>query len=583
MWKKVFHRVKAPEGGGMTKWLFFSISVCVFGNSFLYGYNIGVVNSPALIIKTFYSQVYLARDGIETVFNPQDKGLHYVDPARYVNTTTPAVVVVDNNSNTTADNSTALSDNSTKGTYAVETTTVRPVSMAKTETEINEDNFIELLWSLTVALFVFFGMVGAFASGRVADYFGRKKGMIIITVLMFFAAMFGGITTIAKSPECLMISRIFVGLHNGVSVSLASLYLAEISPRSIRGAVGTCHQLFITVGILWSQVLGLPDISGGWGVWPWLFAFNALPALACLVLFPLCPESPRYLLIKKADEDGAKKALVKLRGYDNVEEEMEEMRVEARRASSVEQFTLKKLLTTPELKLPIIIACTLQVAQQWSGINAAMSYSTFIFKQATIPENTIPYVIVGQGAVNVLATIVCVPLMEKLGRRPLLIFPMCGMVISFLVLTICLTLLQSGDYDDSKKILGIVCIVVMMTYIIGFAVGLGPIPFIVCGEIFRQEPRAAAMSLSLAFNWICNFILMLSFRFIQKAIESYTYLIFIVILVAAIIFIVIFVPETKNKTFDEIAQSIAFGRGARRPAFNENGGEELQPMGDQKI
>ncbi|WAR13754.1 GTR1-like protein [Mya arenaria] len=464
----------APEGGGMTKWLFFSISVCVFGNSFLYGYNIGVVNSPALIIKTFYSQVYLARDGIETVFNPQDKGLHYVDPARYVNTTTPAVVVVDNNSNTTADNSTALSDNSTKGTYAVETTTVRPVSMAKTETEINEDNFIELLWSLTVALFVFFGMVGAFASGRVADYFGRKKGMIIITVLMFFAAMF-----------------------------------------------------------------------------------------ACLVLFPLCPESPRYLLIKKADEDGAKKALVKLRGYDNVEEEMEEMRVEARRASSVEQFTLKKLLTTPELKLPIIIACTLQVAQQWSGINAAMSYSTFIFKQATIPENTIPYVIVGQGAVNVLATIVCVPLMEKLGRRPLLIFPMCGM--------------------DSKKILGIVCIVVMMTYIIGFAVGLGPIPFIVCGEIFRQEPRAAAMSLSLAFNWICNFILMLSFRFIQKAIESYTYLIFIVILVAAIIFIVIFVPETKNKTFDEIAQSIAFGRGARRPAFNENGGEELQPMGDQKI
>ncbi|XP_045161537.2 solute carrier family 2, facilitated glucose transporter member 5-like isoform X2 [Mercenaria mercenaria] len=571
----------------MTFWLFFSITVCVFGNSFLYGYNIGVVNSPGPLLKAFYFQIYLARDGIETVYIPESKSLHYVElpeskraaiSTTAATTTTKTLSVVVSNSSQGPN----YAAGSNASTTLAPTTTAHPM-LAKSKKEIEEDNFIELMWSITVALFVFFGMVGAFTSGRVADYFGRKKGMIIITVLMFVAAIFGAISSVAKSPECLMVSRVFVGLHNGISVSLASLYLAEISPKKIRGAVGTCHQLFITIGILWSMILGLPDLSGTWGAWPVLFGFNALPALVCLLLFPLCPESPRYMLIKKNDEDGAKKGLVKLRGYSDVEDELEEMRVEARKASTVESFSLKKLLTTPELKLPIIIAVVVQIAQQWSGINAAMSYSSFIFKQAEVPEDTIPYVIVGQGAINVLATIVCVPLMEKLGRRPLLIFPMCGMVLSFLVLTISLNLLQSGNFDDQKFALAMVSITVMMTYVIGFAVGLGPIPFIVVSEIFRQEPRAAAMSFSLAFNWICNFILMLTFRFIQKGIGAYTYLIFIVILVASIIFIVIFVPETKNKTFDEVAQSIAFGRAKKGSAFGQDA-EEMQPMGEsQKV
>lgn len=559
----------------VTFWLFFSITVCVFGNSFLYGYNIGVVNSPAKLIKAFYSQVYLGRDGFETEYRVDEKALYYKSPpvntsvSTTAKTLTTTIVVV---------NPVGPGYNASGNETATTTAMPRDPLLAKTSKEIDEDNFIELMWSLTVALFVFFGMVGAFSSGKIADHFGRKKGMVIITFLMFLAAIFGGIPKVAKAPECLLLSRVFVGLHSGINVSLASLYLAEISPKKIRGAVGTCHQLFITIGILWSQILGLPDLSGGWNSWPILFAFNALPSIVCLILFPMCPESPRYLLIKNNDEDGAKKALVKLRGYDDVEDELEEMRVEARQASRVESFTLKKLLTTPELKLPIIIAVLMQVAQQWSGINAAMSYSSFIFAQANVAENTIPYVVVAQGAINVIATIICVPLMEKLGRRPLLIWPMCGMVISFVALTISLNLLQSDSYSEHKFALAIVSIVVMMTYVIGFALGLGPIPFIVVSEIFRQEPRAAAMSFSLAFNWICNFILMLTFRFIQKGIAAYTYLIFIVILVASIIFIVIFVPETKNRTFDEIARSIGFGR---KGAYRQDA-EELQPMGNSK-
>lgn len=562
-----------------TFWLFFSVFVCVFGNSFLYGYNIGVVNSPAEIIKVFYAKVQLSRNGNETIYRriDGDDRLYYVNVRENaVDNQTVVDVVLLGNSTVRPPTTTVLSATGNvtgNNTGAADNKTAVDPNLA-----VVDDNLLDLLWSITVAIFVLFGMIGAFMSGMVADRIGRKLGMILITVIMFLAAILGGIPTVAKSPECLIISRALVGLHCGISISLASLYLAEISPKKIRGAIGTCHQLFITVGILWSMIMGLPEITGTWNLWPVCFAFNAVPALTCLVLFPLCPESPRFLLIKKNDEDGAKKALQKLRGYHDVEDEIEEMRVEARKASSVKTFTLKQLLTTPDLKLPIIIAIVCQVAQQWSGINAVMSYSVFIFKQANVPEDSIPYVIVVQGAINVLATIVAVPLMEKAGRRPLLLFPMCGMVVSFIVLTICLNLLNNPDFADSKQTLAIICIIVMMTYVIGFALGLGPIPFIVVSEIFRQEPRAAAMSFSLAFNWICNFILMLTFRFIQKGIEEYAYVIFVVILIASIVFIFFFVPETKNRSFDDIAASIAFGRQGKKPAFGENG-EEMQPMG----
>ncbi|XP_045161535.2 solute carrier family 2, facilitated glucose transporter member 1-like [Mercenaria mercenaria] len=572
---------ESESGPVMTWWLFLSITISVFGNSFLYGYNIGVVNSPARMIKAFYKMTYLARDGVKTYYNSEDRNLYFTSlPESYANnftvtTTVEPLGVAEPEAEPFGGSNDTSGGNGTLGV-------ARDPFLAFTEEEIEADNVIEILWSITVAFFVFFGMIGAFSSGRIADYFGRKKGMVLITFLMFLAGIFGGIPTVAKSPECVMVSRIFVGLHTGMGISLASLYLAEISPKKIRGAVGTCHQLFVTMGILWSMVLGLPTLAGTWATWPALFAFNAGPSLVCLLFMPLCPESPRYLLIKKNDEEGARKALRKLRGsgYSRIEDEIEEMKIEARKASSVETFTMKKLLVTPELKLPLIIAIVVQIAQQWSGINAAMAYSSFIYTQANVPDSVIPYVVVGQGAVNVISTIVSVPLMEKLGRRPLLIWPLCGMIASFIALTVCLNLLQDDAYAEQKNVLAIISIIAMLTFVIGFALGLGPIPYTIVSEIFRQEPRAAAMSLSMAIQWTCNFILLLTFRFIQKSIGAYTYLIFIVIMVASFIFLFIYVPETKNRTFDEIARAIASGKEKKRRDYSEDE-EEMQPMGRQ--
>lgn len=537
-----------------TFWLIFSVLISVIGNSFLYGYNIGVVNNPAGVIRIFYLETVMIRDGrlpsdwyeVKKVYQMQNPNM---------------TVTSDYSGNATTSN----------GTLDV------GMTIAKIKVDSEKDDKIELLWSITVAIFVLFGMIGAFASGKFADYFGRKRGMIIITVLMFLAALSGGIAKIASSFELVIVHRAIVGLHCGLNVSLASLYLAEISPKKIRGSVGTCHQLFITIGILWSNIMGVTKLAGTQESWPWVFVFNAIPAFICLVLMPLCPESPRYLLIKKGNEQLAREGLRKLRGYLDVEDEIDEMKVEARKSQSVEEFSLKKLLTTPELRLPIIIACCLQIAQQFSGINAVMSYSSFMYSNAGVSSNLIEWVVCLTSTINVLTTIPAVPLMEKLGRRPLLIYPMICMALSFVVLTIFHNLQYNDSMKENHSVFAIIGIIAMHTYVIGFAVGLGPIPFIVVGEIFRQEPRAAAMSLSLTFNWVCNFILVMTFRFMQKAMRGYVYLPFIGVLIIAIAFIAIMVPETKNKTFDEIAQSISKGRRKKDGMLNHEG-EEMQPM-----
>lgn len=507
------------------------------------------------IIKLFYAKVNLALDGILTEYRAGQ--LYYVKHD-FTNQ-----VVINTLGNTTY--------NITNGNY-----TNMDNNQDEDMPHVNED-YMDLLWAVTVAVFVLFGMVGALISGKIADSFGRKRGMIKIAVIMLLAAVLGYISEPLRSPVCLIMSRAFAGLHCGISISLASLYLAEIAPKKIRGSVGTVHQLFITLGLLWSMVMGLPDIVGTWSLWPFCFGFNAVPALVCLILFPFCPESPRYILIKKTNENAARKALQKLRGFSDVDDEIEEMRIEANKTSSIKPTTLKQLLTTPELQKPVLIAVVCQIAQQWSGINAVMSYSSFIFKQANVPVESIPYVIVGQGVINFLATIVAVPLIEKAGRRPLLLFPMV-LMLSLMTCLICLNILKKPE--ESTNVLAIICIIAMLTYIIGFAIGLGPIPYIVVSELFRQESRAAAMSFSLAINWICNFLLMLTFIFIQKSMEEYMYILFASVLLGSALFFFFFLPETKNRTFDDIADSLAFWKVKITDPVQEVN-FELQPMNNE--
>ncbi|GAB1607607.1 solute carrier family 2, facilitated glucose transporter member 3-like [Argonauta hians] len=478
------------DQGHLTKYLAFCTFVSVLGNSLIYGYNIGVINTPSQLIMEFYREIYHERNN------------------KY-----------------------------------------------PTQMELN------FQWSITVAIFVAFGMIGSFVSGIVSDKCGRKKGMILITGILFLGAATGGACKYVKSPEVLMVSRLLVGIHSGLNIGLCPVYLAEISPKEIRGAISTCHQLAITIGILVSQILGVKELMGTEDAWPFLFMFMAVPGFVFLILMPFCPESPRYLHVNLKKPQEAEKVLAKLRNRSDVGDEIKEMVEEASKVTQ-KPFKVMDLLVSPQYRVPLLVACMLMLFQQWSGINAVFSYSSFIFEQAQLKKEVIPYAIVGTGVTNVIATIFAVSLMEKVGRRPLLLSPPGVMAVAMLVLSV-LLYIQEGLKDSgevSPVWMGYMCIGIMLVYVIGFAVGLGPIPFNIVSELFTQGPRAAAMSMALVVNWVTNFTLMLVFPAMQVSMGPFTFIIFIVIIIFAVFFVFFLVPETKGKSFEEIQQIMAAGK-----------------------
>ncbi|XP_038047454.1 solute carrier family 2, facilitated glucose transporter member 5-like isoform X2 [Patiria miniata] len=411
------------------------------------------------------------------------------------------------------------------------------------------------LIAFTTSLYCVGGAFGALLGGKLADILGRKGALLLNNIFSIAAALMFGFcgAEFANSFELVMLARIVIGFMVGCSITIVPLYLAEIAPVNLRGAIGTCHQLAITIGILLSQAFGLfvlnkPD------QWPILLALTGVFSAIEILTLPFCPESPRWLLINKNKPEKCRAALIRLRGDDDVDDEITEMKEEAYKESSVQKVGMWAVVTArdPTWKMPLIISVVLHAAQQFSGINAVMFYATYIFKQTGMSDEEVSYATVGLGGVNVFMTIVAVFVVERIGRRKLLLFPFGIMAIATALLTVSLNLQSSFDWMRWLSL------VFIFMYIINFAIGPGPIPFVIVPELWAQGPRPAAMSLSVQVNWWCNFIVGLSFPFIQEGIGAYTFLVFMGFLIVSTIFIFFFIPETRNRTFEDISSS--FGK-----------------------
>ncbi|XP_037552950.1 solute carrier family 2, facilitated glucose transporter member 1-like, partial [Nematolebias whitei] len=226
------------------------------------------------------------------------------------------------------------------------------------------------LWSLSVAIFSVGGMIGSFSVGLFVTRFGRKNSMLGANALVFFAAAFMGFSELAASFEMLIVGRFIIGIYSGLSTGFVPMYVEEISPTSLRGALGTLHQLGVVIGILMAQIFGIESILGNASLWPLLLGFTLLPALLQCALLPFCPESPRYLLIDCNEESKACSVLIKLRGTDDVSEDVQEMREESQRMLREKKVTIPELFRSPVHRQPILVAIMLQLSQQLSGINA---------------------------------------------------------------------------------------------------------------------------------------------------------------------------------------------------------------------
>lgn len=333
----------------------------------------------------------------------------------------------------------------------------------------NIDGVITLLWTITTTLFVVGGMIGAFTSKYVLDKYGRKNGILFHYIFTINGSVLVFICKYINRPELMMISRLFYGIQGGMSCGLIPTYLSETSPPALRGATGVMHQLCLTIGILVAQTLGFRQLLGTDELWHVLLAIPLIPCVlggVCLIFF--FPETPRALLIDKKDEEAAREALIKLRNSSNISYEIEQIIDEAKENQTENaSISIRELFTLSELRWPLITGLVLQLAQQLCGINAIFFYSESIFKSASIQNEFIQYCVFATGLINVICTIVCVPLIDRLGRKPLLVAPMIMIIIDFVALTFFLSSINKGI---TYSYLSIVCIII---FIMCFAVGLG--------------------------------------------------------------------------------------------------------------
>ncbi|XP_061762437.1 solute carrier family 2, facilitated glucose transporter member 11-like isoform X1 [Nerophis ophidion] len=413
------------------------------------------------------------------------------------------------------------------------------------QTGIAEDA-LTLLWSIIVSVFTLGGLVGVTVGGTLSIKLGRKGTLLTNNILAITAALMMGLSYGTGLFELIIIGRLLIGVNAGIGLCVQPLYLTEIAPTAIRGLMGMGTSVFLTGGILTGQVMGLKELLGKKEYWPILLSTTGIPAIMQLLTLPWFPESPRFLLIDRGDDEGCKKAVKQLHGAVNCEKEMEDIENER---NNLVGFTAKKpweLFADRDMRWHLLTIILLNAAQQLNGVNAIYFYTEYVFRQAGIPSDKILYATMGTGACECLTALTCGMLIERLGRKVLIIGGYTLMSICCILFTLTITLKETSSVFPY---LSMACI---FAFILSFGLGPGGVTNILTVELFTQNSRPAAYMIAGSINWISLFFISMIFPFIVIGLQQYCFLVFMGICATVALYIFFFIPETKNKTFLEI-------------------------------
>jgi len=390
---------------------------------------------------------------------------------------------------------------------------------------------------IVVSIVLAGAIIGAAAGGILTDRFGRRK--VLITTAAVFTA--GAIATaVTPTVSLLIFGRIVIGVAIGAASFTAPLYISEVAPVNIRGRLVSLNQIALTVGIVISYLVdyALSDIGG----WRWMFGLAAVPASLLGIGMIFMPESPR-LLVSHSLIDKARAVLREIRGTDNIDAELQDIR-----QSLGQQSGRWSELKNPLVRPALIVGVGLAVFQQVTGINTVIYYAPTIFQFAGFKSASVSILAtVGVGIINVLMTLVAMWLIDRVGRRPLLMTGLIGMILSLVILGLAFML------PTLSSILAWIAVGSMMLYVGSFAISLGPVFWLLISEIYPLKIRGLSMSIATIANWGANLLVAMTFlSLLQTLGRPITFWLYAAMGLAAWIFSYFLVPETKGRSLEEI-------------------------------
>jgi len=394
-------------------------------------------------------------------------------------------------------------------------------------------------------------LTGALLAGAWSDRYGRKK-MLITAAALFVVSAYG--TGAIDSFTWFVLYRILGGFGIGIASNISPIYIAEVSPASVRGRYVSLNQLTIVLGILAAQLTNwligrqytleneMLTTAGIEWAWRWMFWAELIPATLFLILAFFVPESPRWLAINKKEKE-ARNVFGRIGGEHHAEKELEEIC----NLPSIEEKNDWKALTHPGVRNVLLIGVVLAIFQQWCGINVIFNYADEIFSAAGYTVSEVLMNIVVTGVTNVIFTFVAIYTVDRWGRRALMFVGSIGLAVIYAVMGTCYYFQVSG----------LPMLLLVISAIACFAMSLGPIVWVILSEIFPARIRGAAMALSTFFLWTACFLLTYTFPLLNESLQaSGTFWLYGGICLAGFLFIHRMLPETKGKSLEKIEKEL---------------------------
>src|SRR5581483_6032032 len=361
---------------------------------------------------------------------------------------------------------------------------------------------------------------------------------ILLAAVIFALGALG--SGLAPDVAWLAASRVVLGLGIGGASFVAPLYISEVAPVSVRGALVSLNQLMITIGIVLSYGVDLALAPAG--AWRWMLGLAVVPAVTLLLGMAFMPETPRWLQ-RRGLHEPARAVLQRIRGGEDVAAELDEIA-----ASLQQQEAGWAELLSAAVRPALVIGVALAVFQQVTGINTVIYYAPTILEMAGFQSATVSILAtVGVGLVNVLMTVVAIWLLDRVGRRPLLLVGLVGMIASLVGLGLAFRLMSGGAS------IGVLATLLLMLYVGFFAISLGPIFWLLIAEIYPLKVRGLAMSLATLANWGSNWLVALTFLTIVDLLTpSGAFWLYALLGVVALVFSSKRVPETRGRSLEAI-------------------------------